>query len=100
MDFSHSLNFSLFWNFLPLLELLGLLEFSRFLSFLPLLRRFLWRHTQKSRGELHFVGAASKLLFPEIVKSCRVKDTVGCCSFGIRWAIWPRKSLSGSSKGT
>jgi hypothetical protein len=29
------------------------------------------------RGELHFAGAASKLLFPEIVESCLVKDTFG-----------------------
>jgi hypothetical protein len=31
----------------------------------------------KSRGELHFIGAASKLLFPEITESCRVKGHVG-----------------------
>jgi hypothetical protein len=28
-------------------------------------------------GELHFVGAASKLLFPIIINSCRAKDTFG-----------------------
>jgi len=72
--FFHFLPVFQFLQFPKLFGLLGLL--SLLLEFLPFSCEGFCGRRSKSCGELHFIGAASKLLFPEITESCRVKGHV------------------------